>query len=159
MIEFFDLHYMAIIEQKKAMRIERFLCNIRRMRIRAKFNEYIFKMRGFSMSMEKLPRGVALLILSYLPKKDLLTTVSCLGVRYRSLSYDPYLWRKISFFPIKDQVNPFLGHYFTSLVVRSTQLKVLSLRYCQHVNEDMMTIIADHANPFYLKELYLDGCE
>ena len=59
------------------------------------------------MSMEKLPRGVALLILSYLPKKDLLTTVSCLGVRYRSLSYDPYLWRKISFFPIKDQVNPF----------------------------------------------------
>ena len=22
-----------------------------------------------------------------------------------------------------------------------------------------MTIIADHANPFYLKELYLDGCE
>ena len=22
-----------------------------------------------------------------------------------------------------------------------------------------MAIIADHANPFYLKELYLDGCE
>lgn len=158
-IEFFDLHFMAIIEQKKAARIERFFCNIRRMRIRAKFNEYIFKMRGFSMSMEKLPRGIALFILSYLPKKDILTTVSCLGIRYRSLANDPYLWRQICFFASKDQVNPFQGHYFSSLVMRSSQLKVLSLRYCQHVNEDTMTIIADHANPFYLKELYLDGCE
>ena len=101
-IEFFDLHFMAIIEQKKAARIERFFCNIRRMRIRAKFNEYIFKMRGFSMSMEKLPRGVALFILSYLPKKDILTTVSCLGIRYRSLANDPYLWRQICFFASKD---------------------------------------------------------
>ena len=29
-IEFFELHYMAIIERKKAMRIEQFFCNIRR---------------------------------------------------------------------------------------------------------------------------------
>ena len=34
-IEFFELHFMAIIERKKAMRIERFFCNIRRMRIRS----------------------------------------------------------------------------------------------------------------------------
>jgi len=99
------------------------------------------------------------MILSYLTKKDTLTTVSCLGVRYRSLARDPSLWRQISLFASKDQINPFQGQYFTFLVNYSTQLKVLSLRYCQHVNEDTMAIIADHANPFYLKELYLDGCE
>ena len=43
MIEFFELHFMAIIERKKAMRIERFFCNIRRQKIRATFNEYIYK--------------------------------------------------------------------------------------------------------------------
>jgi len=36
---------------------------------------------------------------------------------------------------------------------------VLSLRYCEHVDEDTVQVIADHANPFFLKELYLDGCE
>jgi len=40
-IEFFELHYMAIIERRKALRIERFFCNIRRMKIRATFNTYI----------------------------------------------------------------------------------------------------------------------
>lgn len=36
---------------------------------------------------------------------------------------------------------------------------MLSLRYCEHVDEDTVQVIADHANPFFLKELYLDGCE
>ena len=40
-IQFFELHYMAIIERKKALRIERFFCNIRRMRIRSVFNDFI----------------------------------------------------------------------------------------------------------------------
>ena len=36
---------------------------------------------------------------------------------------------------------------------------MLSLRYCQFVGEDTMQLIAEHANPFFLKELYLDGSE
>ena len=39
------------------------------------------------------------------------------------------------------------------------QLSTLSLRYCQQVNEETLEIIAESANPFFLKELYLDGCE
>ena len=72
------------------------------------------------MSMDKLPRGVSLMILSYLKKKDILTTVSSLGVRYRSLAHDPSLWRQISLFASKDQVNPFQGYYFTFLVIHSS---------------------------------------
>ena len=43
-IEFFELHYMAIIERKKALRIERFFCNVRRMQVRTKFNDLIFRL-------------------------------------------------------------------------------------------------------------------
>ena len=92
-IEFFELHYMAIIERKKALKIERFFCNIRRMKIRATFNSYIFKMRGYSMSIKNLPRGVALMVLSYMTKRENLSIVAGLGHRYRSLARDPFLWR------------------------------------------------------------------
>ena len=85
-IEFFELHFMAIIERKKAIRIERFFCNIRRQKIRATFNEYIYKTQGFSMSMEKLPRGVSLKILGYLSKRENLSIVSGLSKRYRNLA-------------------------------------------------------------------------
>ena len=95
-IEFFELHYMAIIEQKKAARIERFFCNIRRMRIRAKFNQYICKMLGLTMTIQKLPRGVALFMLGYLKKKEILSTVSGLGKRWKSFAYDPSLWRTVA---------------------------------------------------------------
>lgn len=65
-IQFFELHYMAIIERKKALRIERFFCNIRRMRIRSVFNDFICQSRGYTMSMHKLPSELSLLVLSYL---------------------------------------------------------------------------------------------
>ena len=45
------------------------------------------------------------------------------------------------------------------MIGRSSQLKILSLRYCQHVSDETLEIIAENANPFYLRELYLDGCE
>lgn len=92
-IEFFELHFMAIIEQRKALRIERFFCNVRRMKVRAKFNELIFKTHGFSMSLDKIPRGISLFILSFLSKKDLLGQVTRISSRYRQLAYHPYLWR------------------------------------------------------------------
>lgn len=44
-------------------------------------------------------------------------------------------------------------------IERSSQLRVLSFRYSQHVNDETLEIIAMCANPFFLRELYLDGCE
>ena len=41
----------------------------------------------------------------------------------------------------------------------STQLKILSLKYCKYVNKDILIILNQVCNPFTLQELYLDGCE
>ena len=92
-IEFFELHFFAIIEHKKALRIERFFCNIRRMHIRNLFNEYIYKCHGFNMSLNKVPKGIAMIILGYLTKRESLSLVSGINVRYRALAHDPFLWR------------------------------------------------------------------
>lgn len=48
---------------------------------------------------------------------------------------------------------------FTKILVASTQLRVLSLKYCPHVNKDILNMINNNCNPFTLTELYLDGCE
>jgi len=36
---------------------------------------------------------------------------------------------------------------------------VLSLKFCQHVNEYTLEVIGEQANAFFLRELYLDGCD
>lgn len=61
-------------------------------------------------------------------------------------------------------MNKYNPSEFTRILTKSvfkhfTQLKVLSLRFCPQVGDEVLEAIAEHANPFYLKELYLDGCE
>ena len=75
-IEFFELQHMAVIERKKAMRIERFFCNLRRMKVKSKLLDTIFKIRGYEMTLAKLPSGGTNIVFSYLSQKDLMTTVS-----------------------------------------------------------------------------------
>ena len=106
-IEFFELHYMAIIERRKALRIERFFCNIRRMKIRTLFNAYICRVHGYDMTISKLPRGIKLMILSFLTKNDYLTKISGVDTQFRSLAHDPSLWRNISLLSPKDGPSPF----------------------------------------------------
>jgi hypothetical protein len=33
------------------------------------------------------------------------------------------------------------------------------MKFCPFVSGETLTIIAEEANPFYLRELYLDGCD
>ncbi|CDW83611.1 UNKNOWN [Stylonychia lemnae] len=42
---------------------------------------------------------------------------------------------------------------------RSSQLIVLGLKFCPQISGETLGLIAEWANPFYLKELYLDGCD
>ena len=100
------------------------------------------------------------MIMSYLGQKELLTKINRINRRYRTIANNPSLWRNISIFASKES-TPYLFRdaNFSSMIQRSVQLKVLSLRYCQHVCDETLEIIADNANPFYLRELYLDGCE
>ena len=44
-------------------------------------------------------------------------------------------------------------------ILRSTQLRVISLKYCSSVDERVTEIIGQNACAYYLRELYLDGCE
>lgn len=106
-IEFFELHYMAIIERRKALRIERFFCNIRRMKIRRTFNAYICHVHGYNMNIGKVPRGIALLILSFLTKREYLSVLSGVSRRFRSITHDPAIWREISIRTQKDGPSPF----------------------------------------------------
>lgn len=48
---------------------------------------------------------------------------------------------------------------FERLLIRTSQLRVLSMKFCPHVTQHTLTIIANEANPFFLRELYLDGCD
>lgn len=47
----------------------------------------------------------------------------------------------------------------SSFIGRSTQLQILSLKYCPNVNDHTCRVISFSANSLFLKELYLDGCE
>ena len=38
-------------------------------------------------------------------------------------------------------------------------MTVLSLKFCPHVSGETLQVIAEEANPFFLRELYLDGCD
>lgn len=137
------------------------------------FNAYINKVHGYEMTMNKLSRGIMLMIFSYLTTLEHMSLVNGVNRRLRDIASDPYLWRSISVNCIKDGQSPFKEiilqqtasrlpekiNIFSNLLLKSNQLRVLSLRYCQHAGEDAMELIADNVNPFALKELYLDGCE
>lgn len=45
------------------------------------------------------------------------------------------------------------------MLVQSSQLQVISMKYCQHFNQKVLEMIHLNCNPFFLSELYLDGCE
>ena len=47
---------------------------------------------------------------------------------------------------------------FERLLIRTSQLRVLSMKFCPHVTQHTLTIIANEANPFFLRDLYLNGC-
>jgi hypothetical protein len=53
-------------ENKSALRIENFFCNIRRMKIKGKFLKLVYMQQGFDCTMEKLPLDLKKLIFSFL---------------------------------------------------------------------------------------------
>jgi hypothetical protein len=79
---------------------------------------------------------------------------------FRHCLQSPVLWKKLVinnslhiFKEPEQRVN------FKKILESSTQLQILSLKYCKYVNKDTLVIINQHCNPFTLQELYLDGCD
>jgi hypothetical protein len=100
--------------------------------------------------------GNSLLILtaSYLnPREQLSASQLCQD--FRQAAMNPCLWREIQIFN-KQSLPPMR---FAQVLSRSTQLRVLCLKFCPNICGDTLGLIAEHANPFFLRELYLDGCD
>ena len=93
---------MVSIEKRKALRIENFFCNIRRIKVKQRFLELIYRYRGYNLKLSKLPPGITLMIMSYLSKKELLTKANRIDKRHRSMVKNPWLWREISIFASKE---------------------------------------------------------
>ena len=78
-LEFFEIDLMCSLERRKALRLEKFFCNVRRAKIKSKFSYMIYKLRGFNMTFQKLPREIGVIIFSYLSQKELLTKINKLN--------------------------------------------------------------------------------
>jgi hypothetical protein len=48
---------------------------------------------------------------------------------------------------------------FEKVLRRISQVRVLSFKFCPHVTNNTLNIIQNSANPFFLRELYVDGCD
>lgn len=77
---------------------------------------------------------------------------------------NPSLWREIITVPqnnetINDKLVVERNSVFSRCIARSTQLRVLSLKYSLSIDERVTELIGQNACSFHLRELYLDGCE
>lgn len=48
---------------------------------------------------------------------------------------------------------------FERMISRISQVRVLSFKFCPYVTNNTLSIIQNGANPFFLRELYVDGCD
>jgi hypothetical protein len=101
-----------------------------------------------------MPNEIIITVLANLQKQEVIK-VSQLCQRLQGLAHDPSLWREIKLKFCPEQSERILG----KVIMRSSQLAVINLMYCSLVDDKVTSIVARHANPFFLKELYLDGCE
>ena len=106
------------------------------------------------MSLLNLSPSLLINTLSYLSPREKYSASQVCRKIHDSASH-PCQWRDISIFS-KQQIHQFR---FSSLIIRASQLRVLCLKFCPSVSGDTLAIIAEEANPFYLRELYLDGCD
>ena len=100
--EFFEIPQMVSIEKRKALRIENFFCNIRRIKVKQKLLKLIYIHRGYNLKMTELPLGITLTIMSYLSKKELLQKAIRINRRHSTIIKNPCLWREISIFASKE---------------------------------------------------------
>eukprot|EP00347_Sterkiella_histriomuscorum_P009893 403339469 len=116
---------------------------------------YIYLQRGYSVHILSLPNQMLLEIQKFLNSTEKYQS-SQLCRKFQRNQMNPSLWREVQIFN-KQHQN--LNSKFSVFLNRSTQLRVLALKFCPNISTDALALIAEWANPFYLKELYLDGCD
>ena len=119
-IEFFELSQLVTTEQESALKIEEFFCNIRRIKVRAKFLNLYYKHLGYRFNIKNIPPALKIKIASYLTPKELLTKLNVLSNDLRSVSQNPTLWRRIDIFAQKESSSALhKDSYLLQLIGRS----------------------------------------
>ena len=118
------------------------------------FNRIIYMKKNYAVNLLQLNDNLLINVLGFFSLKEKIK-YSQICRTTRDQSMHPCLWREINIFSRQNIVQ----NRFCSLVHRSSQLRILSLKFCPNVSGETLTIIAEEANPFYLRELYLDGCD
>ena len=101
-----------------------------------------------------LETSILIEMISFLDSKEK-CKISLLCKEFRKASFNPCLWRQLQIFNKQKE----LKNDFGCFMLRATQLRVLSLKFCPNVSAATLQCIAEYSNSFYLRELYLDGCD
>lgn len=158
---FFNIPKLLAVEEDSARKIQGFFHAAKKVRIQKRFLKLVCQMRGYVRSLDQIPNEVLTLICSYLPKKDL-SRVQGVCNRFRRIAAHPSLWRELSIYTPQDLNKPQAierNMMLIRVIARSSQLHTISFKFCASVDEHTTKLISQHANSFYLRELYLDGCE
>lgn len=122
----------------------------------------IYKLKDMATNIMNLPDVCLILIFEYFESKEQFKyNLVCRSFRRNLMA--PQLRKEIC---INNNTTifekQFQKEYFKNLVLSSSKLRILSLKFVTHLNsanKDILNIINMSCNPFTLEELYLDGCE
>jgi hypothetical protein len=144
------------------MKIEKFMKNCKKVLIKEKFQQMIYKLRDMATNIMNLPDVCLINIFIYFESKEqfkynLVCKSFSKNLMVPQLRKEIHINNNTTIFEKQVQKE-----YFKNLVLTSSKLRILSLKFVSHLNnanKDILNIINMSCNPFTLEELYLDGCE
>jgi hypothetical protein len=158
-MKFFQIPQIFQREKQSAMKIEDFIKRLKKIRVKDKFNNMVLQMRDMKKNFQDLPQHIIIIMFQFLEENDKLRFMSTSRI-FKNCLKSPVLWKKVV---INNSLHVFREpeqrFNFKKMLECSTQLQILSLKYCKYVNKDILIILNQVCNPFTLQELYLDGCE
>ena len=111
------------------------------MRMRRIIQRIANKLQGLKLNLKSIPRSLLINCLSYMPKAELLKKAQLISKDFRVYANDSYLWKEIKLKPSEGTENLQWAACFGKLLERSSQLKVLDLKFCQSVDDRALKII------------------
>ena len=95
-IKFFDIKTLMENEKKSALRIEKFLINCKKILIKNKFQQMIYKLRNMVTNMQDLPSHILVSMFEFFDMKEKFK-YSQISKEIRECSKSAYLWKEVTF--------------------------------------------------------------
>ena len=118
-----------------------------------------YKLKSMPVSLLEIPDHLLVKLFEFLNTKEKLKYKQlCKGIK--QVSMNPILWNELI---ITKSPLPLVSYpqkdYFDVMISQWSRLKVISLKYCNNFTAETLRLINNNCNPFFLEELYLDGCD